>query len=149
MKRNRLLLGLVIAGIFALGLAPKAQAQEKCSVATLNGEYLVTGGAEARLDQRDEDSFPRRIVAVWNFDGQGGLTGFTIQNQGGRINRNNNLNGTYTMDSDRCVATLTFSNGPQWDIIITRDGSEGAAIRVDPETEDGRASIGTRFLKKR
>jgi len=110
MKRNRLLLGLVIAGIFALGLAPKAQAQEKCSVATLNGEYLVTGGAEARLDQRDDDSFPRRIVAVWNFDGQGGLTGFTIQNQGGRINRAN-LIGTYTMDSDRCVATLTLAAG--------------------------------------
>ncbi len=147
MKRNRLLLWLVIAGIFALGLAPKAQAQEKCSVATLNGEYLVTGGAEARLDQRDDPSFPRRNVAVWNFDGQGGLTGFRIQNAGGRISRRD-LNATYTMDSDRCVATLTFDTGTRWEIFITRDGSEGAAIRVDTD-EEGRADMGTRYLKKR
>ncbi len=149
MKRNRLLLGLVIAGIFALGLAPKAQAQEKCSVATLNGEYLGTGGAEARFDQRDNPSFPRRIVSVWTFDGKGGLTGFTINNFGGEIRRSD-LNGTYTMDSDRCVATATFAIGAgvTFDIVVTRDGSEGVALRVDTD-EEGRAEIATRHIKKR
>ena len=149
-RKNRLLLTLVIAGMSGLGFAHEVQAQEKCSLATLQGEYLVTGGAEARLDQRDSDRLPVRIVAVWNFDGAGGLTGFTIQNLGGVINRNDNLNATYTMDSERCVATLTFTPGAaQWEIGITRDGSEGAAIRVDIEKETGLVSIGTRYLHRK
>ncbi len=148
MKRTIALVALAFGGMFLSGLVSNALAQGKCSVATLQGEYLVTGGAEPRLEQRDDDSYPRRIVAVYNFDGEGGLTGFTIQNRGGRINRAN-LSGTYIMDSERCVATLTFAAGPQWDIIIMRDGSEGAAIRVDTDEEGRTPNIGTRYLKKR
>jgi hypothetical protein len=84
------------------------QAGEECSVATLHGEYLVTGETAARFDQSDDPSFPRIAVAVWNLDGNGRLTGFSIQNLGGQINRNN-VNATYTRDAERCVATVTFA----------------------------------------
>jgi hypothetical protein len=123
------------------------QAREECSVATLQGEYLVTGEAAARFDQRDDPSFPRIAVAVWNFDGLGRLTGFTNQSLGGEIRRNN-LNATYTMDSKRCVATVTFAGNQQWEMVIIRDGSEGAGIRVDSD-DTALADIGTRFIKRR
>ncbi len=150
MKRNfkSIIFVIFLASMFVLGILPKAQAQEVCSEATLLGEYLVTGGNEARLEEREDPRYPLVAVAVWNFDGEGGFTGFNIQNRGGQIFRNN-LNGTYIMDSERCVATLTFAvGGAQFDTVITRDGSEGAAIRVDAD-EQGRTIIGTRFMKKR
>ncbi len=149
MKRNikSIIFVAFLASMLFLGILPKAQAQE-CSLATLQGEYLVTGGAEARFDQRDDPSFPRRAIAVWTFDGNGGFTTFGIQSSGG-VTVRSNLMGTYTMDSERCVATLTFAvGGAQFDTVITRDGSEGAAIRVDAD-EQGRTIIGTRFMKKR
>jgi hypothetical protein len=122
------------------------QAREECSVATLRGEYLVTGETAARFDQRDDPSFPRIAVAVWNLDGHGILTGFTIQNLGGEIRRSN-VNATYTMDSDRCVATVTFAGNQQWEVVINRDGSEGAGIRVDLD-DTGLAGFSTRFIKR-
>jgi len=145
-----LLVASLLGGTLGLGLSGKAQAQEECSVATLQGEYLVTGGAVAPLDQRDDPTFPRTAVDVWNFDGQGGLSGFTRQNQGGRISGGDFTPGvpTYDMDPERCVATVTFGGGAQWVMVITRDGSEGAGIRVDTDDE-GRANIATRFMKKR
>ncbi len=145
-----LLVASLLGGTLGLGLSGKAQAQEECSVATLQGEYLVTGAAEARFDQRDDPSFPRTAVDVWNFDGQGGLSGFTRQNQGGRISGGDFTPGvpTYDMDPERCVATLALGAVQQWEIVIARDGSEGAAIRVDEDPE-GRAVIATRFMKKR
>lgn len=138
---------VLFANMCVLSMLTNVQAREECSLATLQGEYLVTGEAAARFDQRDDPSFPRIAVAVWNFDGLGRLTGFTTQSLGGEIRRNN-LNATYTMDSERCVATVTFAGNQQWEMVITRDGSEGAAIRVDLD-DTGLADLGTRFIKRR
>jgi hypothetical protein len=138
---------IFFASMFVPSMLRNVQAREECSVATLQGEYLVTGEAAARFDQLDDPSFPRTAIAVWNLDGHGILTGFTIQSLGGEIRRSN-LNATYTMDSDRCVATVTFAGNQQWEMVITRDGSEGAAIRVDLD-DAGLAGMGTRFIKRR
>ena len=129
------------------GLVATVHAQEGCSLATLEGEYLATGEVEARLDQRDDPSFPRRQIEVWTFDGTGNLSRFGTFNVGGRVSRMTGT-GTYTVDSDRCVATVTYPSGAQWDLYITRDGREGAAIRVDEDAE-GRAFIATHTIKKR
>ena len=137
-----LLLVPLLSGTLGLGLVGNVQAQEECSVATLQGDYLVTGAAEARVDQRDDPTYPRRVMAVWNFDGQGNMSAFNTVSLGGEIRRDS-VNATYTVDSDRCTATLTFEGGGHFDLFITRDGSEGAAIRVD----DG--FIATRSIKKR
>jgi hypothetical protein len=148
MKRN---IGAIVfvfffASMFVLTTLLNVQAEEECSLATLEGDYLVTGETVARFDQRDDPSFPRIAAAVWNFDGHGRLTGFTFQNLGGQINRAN-VNATYTMDAERCVATVTFAGNQQWEMIISRDGSEGAGIRVDLDAT-GLANISTRFIKK-
>lgn len=151
MTRNRLLLALVWAAMF-VGLAHDAQGREperhrECSFDTLKGEYMFTGAAEARLDQRDDPTYPRRSVGVWTFDGNGGMTGFNVQNNGGRIARAE-LTGAYVMDSERCLATLALGAVQRWEIVVARDGSEGIAVRVDVNEQD-LGTIATRFLKKR
>jgi hypothetical protein len=55
---------------------------------------------------------PPIAVALWNFDGHGRISGFSIQNLGGQIMRNN-VNATYTMDSEQCVANVTFAGNQQ------------------------------------
>jgi hypothetical protein len=142
-------LGLVTNKQAVMGLVPKVHAQEGCSLATLQGEYLVTGAAVPRLDQRDDPSFPRRIIEVYNFDGAGRGSSFFTLNNGGQVMRGSGTdNLTYTVDSDRCTATLTFANGVQFELFIARDGSQGEGIRVD-EDDTGRAVIATRSIKKR
>jgi hypothetical protein len=147
-KRNIKLIVLLVffVGMFLPSMLPNVQAEEECSLATLQGEYLVTGETAARFDQRDDPSFPRIAAAVWDFDGNGRLSGFTIQNLGGQINRAN-VNATYTMDAERCVATVTFAGNQQWEMVISRDGSEGAGIRVDLDAT-GLANISTRLSRK-
>jgi hypothetical protein len=135
------------ASLFVPRMLPNVQAREECSLATLEGEYLVTGETVARFDQRDDPTFPRLAVAVWDFDGNGRLIGFTTQNQGGQITRQN-VNAIYTMDSERCVATVTFAGNQQFEMVITRDGSEGAGIRVDLDGM-GLANFTPRFIKRR
>ena len=67
--------------------------------------------------------------------------------QGGQITRQN-VNAIYTMDSERCVATVTFAGNQQFEMVITRDGSEGAGIRVDLDGM-GLANFTPRFIKRR
>ncbi len=126
-------------------------AQEKCSGATMRGQYKVTGTADPRLDQRDDPSYPRIVSSIWNFDGGSELSAFAIQNFGGTIMRVEN-DGTYTVSPDRCVLVVTFPNpaGGEtvWEGIITFDGGEGDLIRVDTDAM-GRATIAGRHLKKR
>ncbi len=136
-----LMLGLVPKKHGVLGLVSTVHAQAGCSPSTLQGDYLVTGGAQASIDQSDDPTFPRVALAVHIFDGKGVVTGFTTMSHGGEIIENNNLQAFYTLDSD-CKGTLTFPDA-NWRIVITRDGREGAYIRTDPGT------IATRYIKKR
>jgi hypothetical protein len=129
----------------SVGLS-SASAQPECSVATLTGEYTLTGVVQARLDQRDDPTFPRINVGYWTFDGKGDMSTFIIQNQGGQLRRTEET-ATYTMDSKRCVATVTFPLGATFDVIVARDGSEGDAIRTDGS--EGQVIITTRHLKRR
>lgn len=142
-------IGLLLAGaVFQSGFARFAHATEGCSAAGLQGEYLVSGGAVARSDQPDADTYPRANLALWTFDGKGGLTSFAIQNFGGEIRRAEDT-GTYTVDSARCIVSATFPPSV-FEIIFTRDFQEGSSLRVDLN-ENGRATggIASRQLKKR
>ncbi len=132
--------------MFVLGILSNVGAQE-CSVATLDGDYLVTGGAQARADQADDPTYPRVVVSEWTFDGEGNQSGFATMSHGGQIIYRQPTTATYTLDSD-CVGVLTFAAGPQWHLVVTKDGSEGAALRIDVD-EMGRGSIATRAFKKR
>jgi hypothetical protein len=159
MKRTFALLlaaGVVagVVGLFAFGPAPARQARlgivssvhaggnEGCSLGALQGEYLITGRADTRSDVPDP-TYPRVSIGVWNFDGEGGVTGFNTQSQGGVITRGS-FTGTYAFDSSNCTATLELGMEPaHWDLFVTGDGSEGAAVRTDA------GNIATRYIKRR
>ncbi len=144
MKRTIMSMTLVVASIFVLGLVGNVQAQEQCSLATLQGDYLVTGRSDPPGYDHAAGGFPASFIAVWIFD-EGNISGFNTQSLGGLIRRLP-VNGTYELDPDRdCAYTLTFgvAQVAYWDLFVTRDGSEGAALRTD----DG--FIATRYIKKR
>ena len=139
---------LLGASVMWLGTATQARAQEACSAATLRGDYLAYGSAEARLDQQGVSSFPRVQIEIWTFDGVGSLSGVLTVNSGGKVMVDVPTSGTYTVNPDLCAALVTFKSGAQWEVFITRDGTEGASIRVDAE-QNGETIIASRYLKKR
>jgi hypothetical protein len=131
------------------GLVSTANAEGGgCSLATLQGEYLVTGQAQARLDQSDDPSYPRRGIEVYNFDGEGHMSSFFTNNNGGTIGRGTGT-VTYTVDPERCTAILTFAAGFQFEWFLARDGSAGEAVRVDVDKVTGKAVVATRSMKWR
>lgn len=149
---------LSIASMFVLGLVCRiptglvstrlampqvVHAQEGCSVASLHGEYLMTGRSDNRSGSPDP-TMPRVMIAVWIFDGQGNLSGFETTSAGGEIRRRSPVAATYTLDPD-CTGTLTFSGASmsEWELFITTDGSAGETLRLTDGT------IATRSFKKR
>ena len=125
------------------GLVRSAQAGERgCRLDTLQGEYLYTGRADRAPDD-PATTFPRVFAGVWTFDGEGNLTQFETFSGGGQIFRRVTRPATYTLDSD-CTGTLHFlDTGANYDLFVSRDGSEGNAVRYD----DGH--IATRSFKRR
>ena len=138
---SMLVVGLVFRSGNA-GLVPNMQAKEKgCTLDTLEGEYLFTGRAD-RAPGQPETNFPLVIAGVYTFDGAGNLSSFFTVSAGGNILRGQTITGTYTLESD-CSGTLHFEDGRNFDLFVSRDGSEGNAIRTDNGT------IVTRSFKKR
>ena len=150
---------VVVAGLLLVGtvdlkghfdLVQVAYAQEDCSLATLSGKYLVTGTVQARVEQRDDPTYPRVVVALWTFDGKGNFTAYAIQNFGGDY-REVDQGGTYAVEPGRCVATVTFppeTGNSVFKGLLMRDGREADLIRMDPD-ETGRVALASRHLKKR
>ncbi len=133
MKKTVALITLGIVSVFVFGLLrnvptavsprrliapPVVHAQGGCSVATLQGEYLVTGRAVNPSGQSDP-TFPRVMIAVWTFDGAGNMSGLNTTSEGGLIRRRALVAATYALDSD-CNGTLTFLGSSM---------SEGVAVR--------------------
>ena len=151
-KRTVRLASLTIPGLFVLAMASRASvgfAQRVddsggCSVQTLEGDYLVTGRSDSR-DDAPRGTFPHVLVGVHSFNGAGTFLLRSTISRGGVIAHETGL-GVYTLDAD-CTGTLTYrldSGGADvhWDIVVTRDGDEGAYVRTDPGT------IATRAIKK-
>jgi hypothetical protein len=102
--------------------------REGCTLATLQGDYLVT----VRLDNRSDASdpmLPQVGAGIRTFDGEGNLSQVASDSRGGTITRRIAATGTYTLDSN-CMGTMTI-NGRHWDIYVAEDGSEGIGSRTD------------------
>ena len=130
MKHTITLLNVVVATTFALGLVrpETVLAQNVCSVATLQGDYIMTGQADfPPKGSEDPTTYPRLTLGVATFDGKGNVSTSLTLAQGGDIVR---LVGTgaYTLNDD-CRGT--FTGGTNWDIVVTRDGRMGEFIRTD------------------
>ncbi len=132
MKRIVMSLTLAIVGLIAPGFA-LADDDHECSVATLFGDYLFTGRADAPMYEHIA-TFPRVFAGVYTFDGEGNLSGVASQSRGGVTVSKILVKATYTLDSE-CMGTVTFHPDEQhFDMFIARDGNDGNFIRVDQGT---------------
>jgi hypothetical protein len=138
-----LLLGFIIGEHALRSIVPAAHADEECSVNTLQGSYLVTGRADPQ-NGAVNSTFPREHLAVWNFDGQGNMSGFATASDGGTITYRQPVTATYTLDSN-CTGKLMFvpGGGEGWELIVTHEGSEGRLLSLNS------GSIATRSIKRR
>ena len=144
----KLLAGILVAGLVFRsadpGLVRSVHANDKgCTLATLEGGYLWTGTAQASISQRDDPTYPRIFAGVLTFDGAGNLSILETDSLGGQINRRISVPATYTLDSDCSGAIHITQTGTNWDLFVSRDGSEGNWMRYD----DG--AIAARSFKKR
>jgi len=150
MKRTTLLFILVaVAGVLVggsvfrngnAGIVRSVQAQEGCTLTTLQGTYLFTVRLDNRSDLPDP-KLPGVVAGVRTFDGAGNLSQVASDSMGGVITQRIAATGTYTLDSD-CIGTMTIRGRP-WDIFVAEDGSEGVATRTDDGT------IAAQTFKKR
>ena len=120
------LCSLVISG--GLVWAEGHHHNEGCTLATLQGNYLVTVRQDNRIDAPDP-MLPQVVAGIRTFDGEGNLSQVVSDSRGGTITRRAAATGTYTLDSN-CMGTMTI-NGRNWDIYVAEDGSEGIGSRTD------------------
>lgn len=106
---------------------------EKCTLATLNGQYLFAGSVTLF-----PPAFGVTSVSIGNsagfhiFNGDGTGTDFVTFSVNG-IDQHVPSPGatTYTLNPD-CTGTLTVVNGPNFDIFVAVDGSALTSINTDP-----------------
>lgn len=122
----------VVAGV--VGAAAQTDAEQRCTAATLKGQYIFTGrGNLASGDPRVEHMH----YGVFVFDGAGNLSGMQTSSRGGEVRRREAIKGTYTLSPD-CTGTMSFDDRfrvggeVHWDLFVTRDGRKGNMIRTDP-----------------
>ena len=128
--------------VFAIliGFATAALGQNEpdgggCNLASLKGDYLMTARAE-NIDQGINV-----FVGVQTFDGEGNHTIRQTASRNGVIESWHLIVGKYTVEPD-CTGALTLGTS-RWNLVITRDGKEGAYIRIDDGT------IATRSINRR
>ena len=140
MKQRRLLILVAVAGALIggsvlrnseAGSAHSVREQEGCTLATLQGNYLVTVRLDNRIDAPDP-MLPQVAAGIRTFDGEGNLSQVLSDSQGGTIHQRIAAMGTYTLDSN-CMGTMTI-NGRNWDIYVAEDGSEAVGTRTDDGT---------------
>jgi hypothetical protein len=129
-------LTLAIIGLIVPGAA--FAEDHECSVATLFGDYLFTGSADAPMYEHIA-TFPRVFAGVYTFDGEGKMAGVASQSRGGVTVTKIPVQATYTLDRE-CMGTITFHPDEQhFDIFIAQDGGEGNFLRIDQGTIATRA----------
>ncbi len=128
-------LASMVAVAVAFGLSGTAVAggeAQACGPQTLTGSYVFTAQGFNIVSGVAQ---PKAIVEGIDFNGDGTLSvpfgtlsvnGFIIQIPPGGV-------GTYTLDSS-CEGTLTFTNGPSFDIFVEPSGKQVWMIQTDPNT---------------
>ena len=148
MKRTTLLMVVVAVASMLLGglvfrngragIVRRVQAQEGCSVATLQGTYLFDGRTDAPEYAHDVPGFPGLNAGLGTFDGEGNLSQVSTVSNGGDITQGLRESGVYTLGAD-CTGTITIAGVSNFDIYVSSDGTELVAIRTD----DGRIGFKT------
>jgi hypothetical protein len=104
----------------------------KCTLATLNGQYLFGGGSATLFPPAAPSVSIANSAGFHIFNGDGTGTDFvTLTVNGIDQHVPSPAATTYTINQD-CTGTLSVQNGPKSDIFVAVDGSALTGINTDP-----------------
>lgn len=118
---------LVLVGVFGVGAAPEAQAQQ-CSNATIRGSYGFH--AFATVVSPGSSGTPRSIIGLFTMDGRGSWTTVLIINDNGVVSQRPD-SGTYVVNAD-CTGTFYPASGGTVEIVVVDGGKEFYQMRSNP-----------------
>ena len=123
---------LAIAGGLTLPSMVLADKTEECSAETLRGVFLFRASGYNILDGAAR---PKAIIETLVFHGDGNVTtpAVTLSVNGNIVQPPQGSPGTYTVDID-CTGTLTFADGPRFDLQITPNGKQINMLQTNPNT---------------
>jgi hypothetical protein len=134
MKRKALwAIGIGVAVGIGAAQAYAGKKEEKCTLATLNGQYLFAGSGTLfppAFGVTEQSIGNSAGFHIFNGDGTG--TDFvTFSINGIVVVPSSSVPITYTLKPD-CTGTLSVQNGPNLDIFVAVDGSSLTTINTDP-----------------
>jgi hypothetical protein len=124
---------LVSAGPLAVGEGYAGEDEAKCTLATLQGQYLFAGPATLFPPAFGVTTPTLAASAGFHiFNGNGTGTDFvTLTVMGINQNVPSPVPITYTLNPD-CTGTYSVENGPNLDIFVAVDGSALSVIEATP-----------------
>ena len=127
LKPRPAIASVVLTFVFMLGLAPKIQAQQQCSNASLRGGYGFHASATVV-----PAGTPKNIVGVFTFDGRGSWTATLTINDNGSVFPQPD-SGTYLVNPD-CTGKLFPNTGGSFQAVVVEGGNEFYLMRIEPST---------------
>ena len=134
MKRNALwAIGVGVAVSMGTGQAYSGEKEEKCTLATLKGQYLFGGPAilfPPAFGVQTPSAANSAGFHIFNGDGTGtDFVTFTVNGIDQHVPSPVAI--TYTLNSD-CTGAYSVQNGPNLNIFVAIDGSALTVIDTDP-----------------
>jgi len=134
--KSRLLVSTAAAIAAALAIPTAATASEDdvvtCNLKTLRGVYQF---AASGFNIVNGVALPKAIIEKLVFDGRGGVLtpSVSLSVNGNIIQPPQGNPGVYTVDAD-CTGTLTFADGPMFDLQIRPYGKVVNMLQTNPGT---------------
>jgi hypothetical protein len=125
-----------VALVASFAMQPIASATEddvvSCSARTLRGVYEFSASG---FNIVNGAALPKAIIETLVFDGRGGVLtpAVSLSINGTIIQPPQGNPGTYTVDAD-CTGTLTFADGPMFDLHIAPYGKSVKMLQTNPNT---------------
>ena len=123
---------LALAAGLALPSIVQAEETDECTAETIRGVYLFHASGYNIVSGVP---LPKAIIETVVFDGLGNVTtpAVSVSINGTLLQPPQGNPGVYTVDAD-CTGTLTFADGPRFDLQITPNGKQINMLQTNPNT---------------
>jgi hypothetical protein len=131
-KRLPVSAALALVGSLALPSVASAKDTDECTAETLSGVYMFHASG---YNIGSAGPLPKAIIETVVFHGDGNVTtpAVSLSINGAIIQPPQGNPGTYTVDRD-CTGTLTFADGPKFDLQIRPNGKTINMLQTNPNT---------------
>ena len=123
---------LALAAGLTLPSMVLADEADECTAETIRGKYLFHASGYNIVSGVP---LPKAIVETVVLDGLGNVStpAVSLSLNGTIIQPPQGSSGVYTVDAD-CTGTLTFADGPKFDLQITPNGKQINMLQTNPNT---------------